>query len=175
MPAAPVPLWRRRLDAWLEALELERGLSPRTASAYRSDLLRLAAWLEGEKQGDLLTASPDAIAAHLRWLARKEISPRSTRRAIAAMRGFYGEMVAGGERADDPSANVEAPKLWTRLPKVLSEDEVRSRLPNGSLTVGALSSDSTSSSVSDFGSERPIFGIAICAVGSSLINPSRIR
>jgi hypothetical protein len=40
---------------------------------------------------------------------------------------------------------------------------------------GALSSDSTSSSVSDFGSERPIFGMAICAVGSSLMMPSRMK
>src|SRR6188508_1695294 len=128
MPAETVPVWRRRLDAWLEGLELERGLSPRTASAYRSDLLRLAAWLEGERRGDLLSASPDAVAAHLRWLARNDISPRSTRRAIAAMRGFYAELVASGDRADDPSANVESPKLWKRLPKVLSEDEVRSLL-----------------------------------------------
>jgi hypothetical protein len=44
-------------------------------------------------------------------------------------------------------------------------------VPSGSLTSGADSSDSTSSSDSDFGSERPIFGIAIWAVGSSRITP----
>jgi hypothetical protein len=48
-------------------------------------------------------------------------------------------------------------------------------MPSGSETSGADSSDSTSSSDSDFGSERPIFGIAICAVGSSRITPSRTR
>jgi len=52
---------------------------------------------------------------------------------------------------------------------------VRSRLPSGSLTSGADSSDSTSSSVSERGSERPIFGMAICAVGSSRIAPSRMK
>jgi integrase/recombinase XerD len=122
------PPWRRRLELWLEGLAVERGLSPRTVSAYRSDLLRLAAWLDGERRADLAAAGADDLAAHLRWLARKEISPRSTRRAMAAMRGWYGDLVAAGERADDPLANLEAPRLWKTLPKVLSEDEVRSLL-----------------------------------------------
>src|SRR5882724_10960376 len=51
---------------------------------------------------------------------------------------------------------------------------VRSRCPKGSDTVGASSSESTSASVSDLGRDRPIFGIAIWAVGSSSIKPSRI-
>ena len=42
-------------------------------------------------------------------------------------------------------------------------------------TVGAASSDSTSSSVNDCGSARPIFGMAMLAVGSSPITPSRSR
>jgi hypothetical protein len=50
---------------------------------------------------------------------------------------------------------------------------VRSRWPNGSDTVGASSKESTSASVNDLGSDRPIFGMAICAVGSSAIKPSR--
>jgi hypothetical protein len=45
--------------------------------------------------------------------------------------------------------------------------------PSGSVTSGASISASTSASVSDFGSDRPIFGIAICAVGSTVIRPSR--
>ena len=71
--------WRRRLDLWLDALAYERGLSPRTVSAYRSDLVRLGEWLERQQGKDLVTADPAAIAAHLRWLHGQEISPRSAR------------------------------------------------------------------------------------------------
>ena len=119
--------WRRRLDLWLDALAFERGLSPRTVSAYRSDLLRLGEWLDrqkGQKGKDLVAADPAAIAAHLRWLHSQEISPRSVRRAMAAMHGFYRDLVEAGERRDDPVENLEAPRLWKRLPKVLSEEEV---------------------------------------------------
>jgi integrase/recombinase XerD len=123
-----IPDWRRGLERWLEGLVMERGLSPATASAYRSDLLRLAAWMEGERLGTLAQATAEQLAAHLRWMGRRELSPRSTRRAMAAMRGYFGDLVAAGERADDPLANLEAPRLWKRLPKVLSEEEVTSLL-----------------------------------------------
>ena len=116
--------WRRRLDLWLDALAYERGLSPRTVSAYRSDLVRLGEWLDREKGKDLVHADPAAIAAHLRWLHGQEISPRSARRAMAAMHGFYRDLVEAGELRSDPVENLEAPRLFRRLPKVLSEEEV---------------------------------------------------
>jgi integrase/recombinase XerD len=116
--------WRRRLDLWLDALAYERGLSPRTVSAYRSDLVRLGEWLERQQGKDLVTADPAAIAAHLRWLHGQEISPRSARRAMAAMHGFYRDLVEAGELRSDPVENLEAPRLFRRLPKVLSEEEV---------------------------------------------------
>ncbi len=116
--------WRRRLDLWLDALAYERGLSPQTVSAYRSDLVRLGEWLERQQGRDLVTADPAAIAAHLRWLHGREISPRSVRRAMAAMHGFYRELVEAGELRSDPVENLEAPRLFRRLPKVLSEEEV---------------------------------------------------
>ncbi len=116
--------WRRRLDLWLDALAYERGLSPQTVAAYRSDLVRLGEWLDRQKGRDLLTADAAAVAAHLRWLHGEEISPRSARRAMAAMHGFYRDLVEAGERRDDPVENLEAPRLFQRLPKVLSEEEV---------------------------------------------------
>ncbi len=116
--------WRRRLDLWLDALAYERGLSPQTVSAYRSDLVRLGEWLDGQKGKDLVTADPAAIAAHMRWLHGREISPRSVRRAMAAMHGFYRDLVEAGELRSDPVENLEAPRLLRRLPKVLSEEEV---------------------------------------------------
>ncbi len=118
------PVWRRRLDLWLDALAFERGLSPRTVEAYRGDLVRLGEWLDRQRLPDLLRADGPAIAAHLRWLHGEEISPRSVRRAMAAMHGFYRDLVEAGERADDPVENLEAPRLFRRLPKVLSEEEV---------------------------------------------------
>jgi len=126
-PTAGIPAavpWLRRLELWLDALTFERGLSPRTVSAYRADLVHFGEWLEKQRGQDLVTADAAAVAAYLRWLHGREISPRSARRALAAMHGFYRNLVESGERRDDPVENLEAPRLFQRLPKVLSEDEV---------------------------------------------------
>ena len=130
-------VWRRRLDLWLDALLYERGLSPQTVAAYRGDLVRLGEWLEGQKGKDLLAADPAAISAHLRFLHGREISPRSVRRAMAAMHGFYRDLVEAGERRDDPVENLEAPRLFRRLPKVLSEAEVERLLAAPDLAIPA--------------------------------------
>ena len=43
------------VERFLDALWLERGLSENTLTAYRSDLLGLAAWLQ-RQEADLLSA-----------------------------------------------------------------------------------------------------------------------
>lgn len=121
---ATVPTWRRRLDLWLEGLAIESGLSAHTVAAYRSDLERFAAWLEGERRGSLDAADAAALAEHLRWLVRRGISPRSVARALSTMRGFYGWLVEERERADDPTEHLAAPKRWKLLPSVLTEEEI---------------------------------------------------
>lgn len=121
----PPPPGLRALDRWLEALAVERGLAENSVMAYGRDLRRLAEWL-GEDGGgrDLPDASREDLAAHVRALRRRGLSPRSLRRALSSIRGFYGYLVAAGERADDPSADLVAPRLLQRLPRVLTEEEV---------------------------------------------------
>jgi integrase/recombinase XerD len=112
------------LDRYLESLAVERGLSRNTVDAYRNDLSRLGEAL-GKKGGrDFLAATAADLSAHLRELQRQGLSPRSSARALSAIRGFYDHLVASGERADNPAVNLLPPKLWKPLPKVLSEEEV---------------------------------------------------
>ncbi len=120
----PPARWRRRLELWLEGLAVERGLSPRTVEAYRGDLERLGGWLGSGPGVELEAADGRLLAEHLRWLHRREISPRSMARALAAMRGFYAWLVEEKVRADDPTAHLVAPRKFTRLPRVLDEEEV---------------------------------------------------
>jgi integrase/recombinase XerD len=121
--------WRRELASYLDVLAAERGLSHNSIEAYRADLERLGeALTRGGAGGDLLSADAAALAAHLRELRRRGLAPRSISRALSSLRGFYAHAVATGQRADDPSLNLVAPKLWRTLPKVLSQGEVEALL-----------------------------------------------
>jgi integrase/recombinase XerD len=122
------PPWRRVVGRYLESLAVERGLSPHTVAAYRRDLERLGAALDRSPGGDLLTADQDAIAAHLRELRRRGLSPRSISRALVAVRGFFSHLAESGERPDNPAVNLLPPKLWRKLPRALGEPEVEALL-----------------------------------------------
>ncbi len=126
-PRAERP-WRRAVERYLEALAVERGLSPHTVAAYRRDLVRLGAALDRTAGADLLTADQEAIAAHLRELRRHGLSPRSISRALVAVRGFYSHLAEAGERRDNPAVNLLPPKLWRKLPRALGEPEVEALL-----------------------------------------------
>lgn len=125
--AAGEPPWSRVLQRFLESLLLERGLSERTLQAYRGDLRRLCLDLS-EKGGDPLTAGQAELAAHLRDLRRRGLAPRTIARALVAIRSFYAHLVEAGERLDNPAANLSGPRLWRRLPRVLTEAQVEALL-----------------------------------------------
>ncbi len=112
------------LRAFLDHLSLERGLSPRTLDAYGRDVGRMVAFLR--EQG--VDRPGAATAAHLReyvyTLKDRGLEPTSIRRNISSIRTYFAFLVAEGHVVADPSERLEAPKVWRRLPGVLSRDEV---------------------------------------------------
>jgi integrase/recombinase XerD len=120
---AKLPPWRRAIDRYLDHLAAERGLAKNTVDAYGLDLLRLGAELAASKV-DAADASADDVAAHLRGLRRADLSPRSVRRALVSIRGFFAYLVESGDRADNPAVNLLPPKLFHALPTILAEEEV---------------------------------------------------
>lgn len=112
------------LRAFLDHLSLERGLSPRTLDAYGRDVGRLVAFLR--EQG--VDRPGAATTAHLReyvyTLKDRGLEPTSIRRNISSIRTYFAFLVAEGHVVADPSERLEAPKVWRRLPGVLSRDEV---------------------------------------------------
>ena len=124
---ASAELWRRVVGRYLEALILERGLSPRTVDAYRNDLERYGR--EALAAGrDPVRATPQQVAGHVAALRRQGLAARSVARHLVALRGFYRHLVELGERADDPTAGLAPPKQMRKLPRVLREADVEALL-----------------------------------------------
>lgn len=132
-----MPSWGRLVDAYLDALAVERGLAKNTVDAYRRDLVRLGEDFD-QRGVELEGAGPPALQLHLRDLRRGGLSPRSVRRALAAIRGFYGFLLEERFRDDNPAVHLESPKTFKALPKVLSEADVTRLLdaPDVSIPLG---------------------------------------
>ena len=108
------------IDAHLDYLWLERGLSRATLAAYRQDLAALAAWLER----DIATATEADLHRFLAARLGAGRSPRTAARFLAAARSYYRRALETGATSLDPTANLPSPLLGRPLPGSLSEDEV---------------------------------------------------
>lgn len=111
------------IESYLDAIWVEKGLSNNTLAAYRRDLSAFALWLAGQGVV-MLKATPSEIQAYLAYRYTRKMSPRSTARMLACLRGFYRYQVRENRLSQDPVALVENPKLGRPLPKSLTEDDV---------------------------------------------------
>jgi integrase/recombinase XerD len=90
---------------------------------------QFAAWLATGPGVGLLAAAPEHLHRHLAWqMEARQAKPRTTGRLISALRRFYRFALLEGLRRDDPSADIESPKLPRSLPKSLTEAEVEALL-----------------------------------------------
>ena len=136
MPAALT----RLVEAYLDHLIVERGVSRHTAAAYRRDLRRYVDYLaeRGVAEPDQVTTSLIGdYAMRLRegvraregegW-AERPLSAASVARAVVAVRSLHKFAVAEGVVADDPASAVAPPRPPRRLPKALSLEQVQAML-----------------------------------------------
>lgn len=124
----PAAVAASELDGFCDAVWLEDGLAPASLESYRRDLVQFAAWL-APRHIRLTGAEAGAIQAFLAERTLKQgISARSLARQLTALRRFYRWQLRQGLRNDDPTLNIEAPRLPRPLPKSLTEAEVEALL-----------------------------------------------
>jgi integrase/recombinase XerD len=115
------------IDRFLDAVWMERGLSPNTLSAYRADLTALERWLE-QNDVDLVAARRGDILAFMASRVQSGARPRSTARQLSSFRRFYRYMLRERQITEDPTAQIAMPKVGRSLPKSLTEEEVEALL-----------------------------------------------
>lgn len=113
----------QQIEAYLSYLQLERGLSPTTRSSYRHDLQLFAAFLRRCRVGSLAQVKPLHVREFLHAL-RTTRSPSTVARKLAAVRGLFKFLEAQQQMPHNPTAFIETPRFWRRLPQILSVQEV---------------------------------------------------
>ena len=113
------------IASFLDMLWMERGISENTLSAYRSDLLAFAGWLNS-KGIDLQQAQDADLRAYLGSIQNS--SARTMARRLSSLRRFYRYQINEGLMHHDPSAQVESPRLGRPLPKSITESDVEALL-----------------------------------------------
>ena len=117
-------------------LAAERGAAKLTIAAYRNDLDDFAGFLARSATA-VEAADAAALRRYVARLAGAGMSPRTTARRLSALRQFHKFLVAEGVRADDPTGQLDSPRLGRPLPKILAETEIEALIAAARQMAGA--------------------------------------
>ncbi len=110
------------VEAFLDMLTAEKGVSINTRQAYCKDLLSFSEFFA---PSDIEKAYEEDLKKYIHFLAdTKELSSSSISRHISALKQFFLFLCSIKDRNDNPAVNLEFPKQGVKLPKTLSENEV---------------------------------------------------
>ena len=118
---------RQILDAFIDNIWIEKGLSQNTLDSYRSDLEQFSSWLEKNNLSYINTSKKE-ILSYLSFLFQKGLGSKTVARKLSSLKSFFRYLVFKSIIPNDPSSEVETPKLLKSIPKSISEKEVEALL-----------------------------------------------
>lgn len=112
------------LDQFLNYLVVEKGLARNTLESYSRDLNKYLDFLSEKEIKDIRTTSDLTIVTFMSELRKKRLSNRSIARNLTSLKMFYRFLTENHHLSHNPSLTIEAPRKETKLPQVLSIEEV---------------------------------------------------
>jgi len=114
---------QEHIKNFLNYLTAEKGLAKNTIDAYSSDLKNLSLYLRKlSKTSETLTHKD--LTEYLWQRKLSGLCPRSIYRLMETLRHFFKFLAAEGVITSNPSSNLLAPKIPSKLPNKLSIEEV---------------------------------------------------
>jgi len=114
-----------KIDDFLNFLTVEKGYSKNTIDAYRNDLSQFAKFSERQGLDDWKQVTKDHLIAFILDMKEREYSSSTVARKVAAVRAFLHFLVSEDVLSEDPSANLDSPSVTKRLPRPISQKNVK--------------------------------------------------
>ena len=114
------------IDAFIDAIWLEEGLSKNTLAAYRRDLLLYGRWLAPRGKAIEASAESDLNA----YFAARHSQTRATsaNRRLTVFKRYFRWALRERFITADPTLKLQSARQPLRVPKTLSEDQVETLL-----------------------------------------------
>jgi integrase/recombinase XerD len=116
------------LEEFFNYLAVEKGLAANTLAAYRQDIESYEQFLSMHKIRDWSKVTRDLILRFLLQEKKRGLSPSSIARRLVAVKLFHRFLLKERLLMEDVTSVLESPKLWKKLPKFLTNQEVDSIL-----------------------------------------------
>ena len=115
------------IDRFIDSLWSQKGLADLTLRAYQQDLRQFSRWLTAHNRR-LAEADQACIQEYLAERFDTGASARSNARLLSTLKQYYRHLIRVGERQDNPTALISAPKIHRSLPPSLGERDIEKLL-----------------------------------------------
>ncbi len=113
------------ITAFIEYLQYEKGLSENTRVAYRRDLNKFHAYLlKNSFSAQPNEISKQQIMAFLSSQMDEGTANSTVARSLSSIKTFYKFLVLENHVQNNPTADLETPKIKRKLPDILTIEEV---------------------------------------------------
>lgn len=109
---------------FVDFLERDKRLSLNTLQSYRRDIEQYLIYLEEINLQNISATNKTTVIAYLLYLQKKGRATSTISRNLASIRSFYQYMARNKVIENDPTVELESPKVEKKLPQILSTEEV---------------------------------------------------
>ena len=113
----------KQIKLFLEFLQNEKKLSSNTLQSYERDILQYQDYVEKNRINYVKVKQED-INQYLEHLGEIGKKTSTISRNLASIRSFYQFLIRIKKAKNDPTENIQSPKIEKRVPSVLTSQEV---------------------------------------------------
>ena len=125
--------WENLLKDYLIYLKIERGLSENSIKSYSYDIQNLLSYINKYNSRLSLKQCDQEFMQEFIYRISKNINSRSQARLLSSLKSFFNYLVFEGYNKTSPMELIESPKIVTKLPDVLSIEEIKLLIKNSEL------------------------------------------
>ena len=112
------------IEPFINFLERDKRLSLNTLQSYRRDIDQYVLYLNDINITNIAITNKTTVIAYLLHLQKKGRATSTISRNLASIRSFYQFLYKNKAIDNDPTNDLESPKVEKKLPQILSTQEV---------------------------------------------------
>tara|TARA_B100000945_G_scaffold91669_1_gene71588 strand:+ start:399 stop:1301 length:903 start_codon:yes stop_codon:yes gene_type:complete len=116
----------KNLEHFVQVLKIEKNHSVNTIDSYLSDIKSFEKYLLKRKiTFKSVIKDSEIVKKYFRYLGRTKISPKSIKRKYSSLSSYFNYLIDRKITKKNPLYGVYTPKLKTKLPEILSYEEIK--------------------------------------------------
>ena len=113
----------KQIKLFIEFLENDKRLSRNTLESYKRDISQFEEYID-ENHINYSKITKQELTEYLKYLQEEGKKASTISRSIASIRSFYQYLVRTKKIKNDPTEDIQSPKVERKVPSILTSQEV---------------------------------------------------